>query len=90
MFFEVPSLAVPFPYSKDNHQFFNAIHYKNNNCCWMIEQKDIHQKNFYEIISNMLVDKINLQLKKKAMRDLSSKNTWEINNKIIIKAIYEN
>ena len=56
----------------------------------MIEQKDIHQKNFYEIISNMLVDKINLQLKKKAMRDLSSKNTWEINNKIIIKAIYEN
>ena len=90
VFFEVPSLAVPFPYSKDNHQFFNAIHYKNNNCCWMIEQKDIHQKNFYEIISNMLVDKINLQLKKKAMRDLSSKNTWEINNKIIIKAIYEN
>ena len=38
----------------------------------------------------MLVDKTDLQLKKKAMRDFSSKNTWEINNKIIKETIYEN
>ena len=37
-----------------------------------------------EIISNILVDKKNLQLKKKAMSEMSSKNTWEKNNKIIL------
>ena len=89
-FLNIPYLAIPYPFAKDNHQYENALFYKNNNCCWMIEQKDIRQKNFYEIISNMLVDKTDLQLKKKAMRDFSSKNTWEINNKIIKETIYEN
>ena len=90
VFFEVPFLAIPFPYSKDDHQLFNAKHYKQNNCCWMLEQKEIPQKNLFEIITNILDDKKNLQLKKKAMRDFSSKNTWEINNKIIIETIDEN
>ena len=56
----------------------------------MLEQKEISQKNLFEIISNILVDKKNLQLKKKAMNEISSKNTWENNNKIIIKTINEN
>ncbi len=90
VFFEVPLLAIPFPYSKDDHQFFNAKHYKDNNCCWMLEQKEISQKNLFEIISNILVDKKNLQLKKKAMNEMSSKNTWEKNNKIILNTINEN
>ena len=66
MFFEVPLLAIPFPYSKDNHQFFNAKYYKDNNCCWLFEQKEISQKNLFEIISNILVDKKNLKIKKKS------------------------
>ena len=90
VFFEVPFLAIPFPYSKDDHQLFNARYYKDNNCCWMLEQKEMSQKNLFEIISNILVDKKNLQLKKKAMSEISSKNTWENNNKIIIKTINEN
>ena len=90
VFFEVPFLAIPFPYSKDDHQLFNAKHYKQNNCCWMLEQKEIPQKNLFEIITNILDDNKNLQLKKKAMKEISSKNTWENNNKIIIKTINEN
>ena len=56
----------------------------------MLEQKEMPSKNLYEIISNILVDKKNLQLKKKAMKEISSKNTWKNNNKIIIKIINEN
>ena len=81
---------IPFPYSKDDHQLFNASYYKENNCCWMLEQKEMSQKNLFEIISNILVDKKNLQLKKKAMNEMSSKNTWEKNNKIILNTINEN
>ena len=86
-FFEVPFLAIPFPYSKDDHQVYNAKYYKDNNCCWMLDQKEALQKNLFEIISNILVDKKNLQLKKKAMNEMSSKNTWEKNNKIILNTI---
>ena len=88
--FGVPFLTIPFPYSKDNHQFYNAKFYKDHNCCWLIEQKDISKKNLYEIISNMILDRKDIQLKKKAMNELSLKNTWVKNNKLILKTVYEN
>ena len=90
VFFGVPFLAIPFPYSKDDHQLFNAKYYKDNNCCWLFEQKELSEKNLFKIISNIMFDKQNLRIKKKAMSDLSSNNTWENNNKLIKNTIYEN
>jgi len=90
VYFEIPFLTIPFPYSKDNHQLYNAQFYKNHNCCWLIQQKDISKKNLYGIISNMIIDKKDIQLKKKAMHELNSQNTWEKNNKLIVKTVYEN
>lgn len=90
VYFEVPFLTIPFPYSKDNHQLYNAKFYKDNNCCWLIEQKDIFQENLFTIISDIIIDEKDLKQKKKAMRGLSSANTWENNNKLILKTIYEN
>ena len=90
VYFEVPFLAIPFPYSKDNHQLYNAKFYKDNNCCWLIEQKDISQENLFKIISDIIIDEKDIKHKKKAMSELSLDNTWENNNKLIIKTIYEN
>ena len=90
VFFNVPFLAVPFPFSKDNHQLYNAQFYKKHNCCWIIEQKDILKETFYETISNIINDKKEIEIKKRAMIDFSEKNTWENNNKLIIKTINEN
>ena len=90
VYFGVPFLAIPFPYSKDDHQLYNAQFYKDQNCCWIIEQKDIFRKNLFEIISNILVDQKDIQNKKSAMYEFSLNNTWENNNKLITKTIYEN
>ncbi len=90
VFFNVPFLAVPFPFSKDNHQLYNAQFYKKHNCCWIIEQKDISKETFYETISNIINDKKEIEIKKRAMIDFSKKNSWENNNKLIIKTINEN
>ena len=90
VFYEVPFLAIPFPYSKDNHQLLNAQFYKDHNCCWIIEQKNVSKKTFFETISNIITDKIDIDIKKKAMNEFSNKNTWENNNKLIIKTINEN
>ena len=40
----IPFIAVPLPTSKDNHQFENANFYKNNDCCWIIEQNYFEKK----------------------------------------------
>ncbi len=90
VYFGVPFLTIPFPYSKDDHQLYNAQFYKDQNCCWIIEQKDILKKNLFEIISNIFENQIDIQNKKKAMYKFSLNNTWENNNKLIIKTIYEN
>ena len=36
----IPFIAVPFPYAKDNHQFLNAKHFSDLNCCWLFEQNN--------------------------------------------------
>ena len=90
VFYKVPFLAIPFPYSKDNHQLLNAQFYKKHNCCWIFEQKDIFKINFFERISHIIADKKEIEIKKKAMSEFSKENTWENNNKLIIKTIYEN
>ena len=81
---------MPFPFSKDNHQLYNARFYEKHNCCWIIEQKDISKETFYETISNIINDKKEIEIIKRAMIDLSKKNSWENNNKLIIKTINEN
>ena len=88
--FNIPFLAIPFPYSKDDHQLYNAKFYKDQNCCWLIEQKDIFKENLFEIISDIIVNQKDIQIKRKAMYEFSLNNTWENNNKLIIKTIYEN
>ena len=88
--FNIPFLAIPFPYSKDDHQLYNAKFYKDQNCCWLIEQKDIFKENLFEILSDIIVNQKDIQIKRKAMYEFSLNNTWENNNKLIIKTIYEN
>ena len=83
-------MAIPFPYSKDDHQLYNAKFYKDQNCCWLIEQKDIFKENLFEIISDIIVNQKDIQIKRKAMYEFSLNNTWENNNKLIVKTIYEN
>ena len=90
VYFQVPFLAIPFPYSKDNHQFYNAKFYMDKNCCWLIEQKNISKTDFFEFISHIINDEKDTLHKKNAMRELSKQNTWENNNKIILQTINEN
>ena len=43
-FMSIPFLVVPLPTAKDNHQFENALYYKNSNSCWIIDQKNFNKK----------------------------------------------
>ena len=52
-YFNIPFVAIPFPYAKDNHQYYNAEFYEKNKSCWLIMQKDVNEKNFTDLLNNI-------------------------------------
>jgi len=85
----IPFIAVPLPTSKDNHQFENANFYKNNNCCWIIEQ-NYFEKKIEEFLKDILDNKSDYLKKKENLKKLNYQNTWINVNQKILKIINEN
>ena len=85
----IPFIAIPLPSSKDNHQFENASFYKNNNCCWIIEQNHFDEK-IEKLLNNILNDKRDYLEKKENFKRLNYKNTWTNVNQKILRIINEN
>ena len=84
-----PFIAVPLPTSKDNHQLENANFYKENDCCWVIEQTNFEKK-IEHLLSEILTDKIEYLKKKENLKKLNYQNTWINVNQKILEIINEN
>ena len=85
----IPFIAVPLPTSKDNHQYENANFYKNNDSCWIIEQKNFEEK-IEEVLKDILDEKSNYLKKKENLKKLNYQNSWINVNQKILKSINEN
>ena len=85
----IPFIAVPLPKSKDNHQLENANFYKDNQCCWIIEQ-DIFEEKIEELLKDILNNKSDYIKKKENLEKLNYQNTWISVNQKILKIINEN
>ena len=55
--FKKPFIGIPYPYAKDNHQFYNAKFYEEKGCCWLLEQKDFSVENLCKLVTYILQDK---------------------------------
>ena len=84
----IPFLAVPLPSSKDNHQFENANYYKNNGCCWILEQKFFNEK-IEEFLENIINNKSDYIKKKGNLKKLNYLNKWINVNQKILKNLNE-
>ena len=85
----IPFIAVPLPSSKDNHQFENANFYKENDCCWLIEQIFL-QNGIEEILNDIFSNKKGYIKKKENLIKLNYQNTWNNVNQKIKQTIDEN
>jgi len=88
-FMITPFVAVPLPSSKDDHQLENAKFYKENNCCWLIEQKNFEEK-IEELLKKILNDKSDYLKKKENLKKINYQNNWININQKILKIINEN
>ena len=90
IFFNIPFLAIPLPKSKDNHQFYNAKNFYDQNFCWLINQLDYKSDYLKELIVNIIENPENYFEKKNNMINYSYQNTWNNINQSLLDLINEN
>jgi UDP-N-acetylglucosamine--N-acetylmuramyl-(pentapeptide) pyrophosphoryl-undecaprenol N-acetylglucosamine transferase len=86
----IPFIAIPLPSSKDNHQYENAKFYKEQNCCWIINQKNFDEEKFAKFLLELTNKSQDYITKKNNLHKLNYQNTWNNVNQKILKIINEN
>ena len=86
----IPFLAVPLPTAKDNHQFENALYYKNNDSCWIIDQNNFNKKELSQFFLNLLTNHNEYLNKKENLKKLNYQNSWNNVNQKILDTINAN
>ena len=89
-FLNIPYIAIPFALAKDDHQSQNALFYKNKNCCWILDEKELKDNSLTKYLIDILKNKEDYLNKKKNMKEFSYQNTWNKINEKLINAINEN
>ena len=83
VFLEKPFLAIPFPFAKDDHQYYNAKYYVEKKLGWLIRESKVKQNFLYKFIGNLIKNKKLLSQKKKNMNKFHKKYDWyENSNKL--------
>ncbi len=86
----IPFVAIPLPSSKDNHQYENAKFYKDQDCCWIIDQKSFDNQKFENFLLELISKKDNYLIKKNNLQKLNFQNTWNNVNQKILDILNEN
>ena len=89
-FLNIPFIAIPLPSSKDNHQYENAKYYEEQDCCWIIDQKNFDDQKFEKFLLELTNKSQDYMTKKNNLQKLNYQNTWNNVNQKILKIINEN
>ena len=87
---KIPFLAIPFPFSKDDHQYFNAKFYVDKNFGWLINEHEIFENYFYQFYKKNIHNKKMLDNKVEKMSNFIFEGSWSENLNMIEQTFYEN
>ena len=87
---KIPFLAIPFPFSKDDHQYFNAKFYVDKNFGWLINEHEIFENYFYQFYMENIQNKKILDNKVEKMSNFIFEESWSENFNMIEQTFYEN
>ena len=81
----LPFIGIPFPFAKDNHQYYNCKNLLNENCCWLFDQNKIQMNEVIDLIQKIISNDKEYNSKILNMNNISCKNSWnDINKKLKI------
>ena len=89
-YLNIPFISIPFPYAKDDHQYFNAKFYESLNSCWLIRQDNFDINNIADLIVGLFAKKNEYFEKKENLKKISNQNTWNNINKKLLDLFNEN
>ncbi len=89
-FLNIPFIAIPFPFAKDDHQYFNAKFYESSNSCWLIRQDNLDINKLVDLIARIFTEKKEYFNKKENLEKIYNENTWNNINKKLLNLINEN
>ncbi len=90
VFLNIPFITIPLKNSKDNHQYENALFYKNLGCCWVINQEEVEDHEITKKLISIIENDEDYLMKQKCMKEFSYQNSWNDINLKIIKILNEN
>ena len=80
VFLGTPFLAIPYPFAKDDHQFYNAKYYVKKNLGWLIRETNVKKNFLYKFFTNLIKNKKIIFQKKKNMYIFHKKYDWAKNS----------
>ena len=86
---KIPFVGIPYPFAKDNHQYFNAKYYENEDCCWIFEQKNISVGKMIDLVKSIMSNSEIYNQKIQKMANISYQNGWNNINKKLTELINE-
>ena len=72
-FFGKPLIMIPYPYSKDNHQYYNAFYVQRKRGGILIEEKDLNDLKIEEAINKIAMD---YDIYKKGISSINSAESY--------------
>jgi len=79
-----PFIAVPYPYSLDDHQLLNAKFYKEKKYCWLLEENSFNSINLFHLIDKIIINKKDLENVRENMKNNYSNQVY-VNIENIVK-----
>ena len=89
-YFNIPFMAIPFPFAKDNHQYFNAKFYEDRGGCFLIQQDNFDVNEISNLLIQFFEEKNEYFKKKQNLANISNQNTWNNVNKKLLEIFDEN
>ena len=86
--FEKPSILVPFKFSSENHQHFNAKFLQDNFCSKLIKEDDFNEETFVSTLRNLFQDDRILGSMKSNFKNINNPDTLSIISNFIMEKKY--
>jgi UDP-N-acetylglucosamine--N-acetylmuramyl-(pentapeptide) pyrophosphoryl-undecaprenol N-acetylglucosamine transferase len=86
--FKKPSILVPFKFSSENHQYYNAKYLQDKLCSSIIEEDSFDSKTFLEKVENICSNERMLNSMIQNFQEISTPNALDIISDFIIKEKY--
>ena len=86
--FEKPSILVPFKFSSENHQHFNAKFLQDNFCSKLIKEDDFNDETFVSTLKNLSQDDRILGSMKSNFKNVNVPDTLSIISNFIMEKKY--